>query len=33
MKSLLNWIKNKLGGLFPKKKKTKKPANATYPLW
>lgn len=34
MKSVLNWIKGKLGGLLPKKKKkTKKPANATYPLW
>ncbi len=33
MKALLNWVKNKLTGLLPKKKKTKKPANATYPLW
>ena len=33
MKSLLNWVKGKLSGLFPTKKKTKKPANATYPLW
>jgi hypothetical protein len=33
MKSLLNWLKGKLSGLLPKKKKEKKPANATYPLW
>jgi len=33
MSALLNWIKNKLKRLLPKKKETKKPANATYPLW
>jgi hypothetical protein len=33
MKAVLNWVKNKLSGLFGKKKKTEKPANATYPLW
>ena len=33
MRAFINWLKNKLGSVFGKKKKEKKPANATYPLW
>ena len=33
MKAFLKWLKNKFGRVLPKKKETKKPANATYPLW